>query len=329
MRIVITGGAGFLGRKLAARLLAEPALTGRGGGKGPVDELVLFDSVEAPPELLADRRVEAVVGDVTDPAQVAAAIDARADSVYHLAAVVSAGAEADFDLGWRVNLDGTRLVLEAARRAGGRPRVIFASSVAVYGAMLPDVVVDDTPLIPQTSYGAQKAACELLVHDYSRKGFVDGRALRLPTISVRPGKPNKAASGFASGIFREPLAGIDHVCPVRPQSCMALMSPRRVIDALVRVHEVEAAALGDSRSLLLPGLRVSMGAAAAALPRVAGDRRLGRVIFEPDPAIQAIVDNWPRETWSARAEGLGFAGTPSIDEIIRSHIEDELAGGTA
>lgn len=326
MRIVITGGAGFIGRKLAARLLAEPFLADRDGKRLPLDKLVLFDAVEVPPELANDPRVEAVVGDIGNAAQVRALIDDDVDSIYHLAAVVSAGAEADFDLGWLVNLDGFRLVLEAARRTAHRPRLIFTSSIAVYGGMMPDVVVDDTPLIPQTSYGAQKACGELLVHDYSRKGYIDGRAVRLPTISVRPGKPNKAASGFASGIFREPLAGIDHVCPVRPESCMALMSPRKVIDALVRVHEVKAEQLGDSRSLLLPGLRVSMGDAAAAVQRVGAGRQLGRISFEPDPAIQAIVDNWPRETYSARAEALGFQGDVSVDDIIRAHIEDELGG---
>jgi nucleoside-diphosphate-sugar epimerase len=326
MRIVITGGAGFIGRKLAARLLKEPYLTDRNGERMPLDKLVLFDAVEAPAELANDPRVEAVVGDIGNAAQIRALIDDGVDSIYHLAAVVSAGAEADFDLGWLVNLDGFRLVLEAARRTAHVPKLIFTSSIAVYGGMMPDVVVDDTPLIPQTSYGAQKACGELLVHDYSRKGYIDGRSVRLPTISVRPGKPNKAASGFASGIFREPLAGIDHVCPVRPESCMALMSPRKVIDALVGIHEVKAADLGDSRSLLLPGLRVSMADAAAAVERVGAGRTLGRISFEPDPAIQAIVDNWPRETYSARAEALGFQGDASVDEIIRAHIEDELGG---
>ncbi|MEQ9639523.1 MAG: SDR family oxidoreductase [Alphaproteobacteria bacterium] len=327
MRIVITGGAGFIGRQLAARLLKEPFLTSRNGERKPLEKLVLFDAIEAPPELANDERVEAIVGDIGNAAAVRALIDDEVDSVYHLAAVVSAGAEADFDLGWLVNLDGMRLVLEAARRTEGTPRVIFTSSIAVYGAMMPDVVVDETPLIPQTSYGAQKAVGEQLIHDYSRKGYIDGRAVRLPTISVRPGKPNKAASGFASGIFREPLIGIDHACPVAPESCMALMSPRKVIDSLVGIHEVAAADLGDSRSLLLPGLRVSMGEAKAAVERVGAGRDLGKITFEPDPAVQKIVDYWPRETYSARAEKLGFVGDDNVDDIIRAHIEDELSDG--
>ncbi len=327
MRIVITGGAGFIGRKLAARLLKEPFLTNRAGERKPLEKLVLFDAIEAPPELANDERVEAIVGDIGNAAAIRALIDDEVDSIYHLAAVVSAGAEADFDLGWLVNLDGMRLVLEAARRTNGVPKVIFTSSIAVYGGMMPDVVVDETPLIPQTSYGAQKAVGELLIHDYSRKGYIDGRAIRLPTISVRPGKPNKAASGFASGIFREPLIGIDHACPVRPESCMALMSPRKVIDSMVRIHEVDAADLGDSRSLLLPGLRVSMGDAAQAVERVGAGRDLGKITFEMDEAVQKIVDYWPRETYSARAEALGFVGDDNVDDIIRAHIEDELSDG--
>ncbi len=323
MKLVITGGGGFIGRKLAERLLARGEAT---GGQGPeeIEEIVLFDQMAPPEGAFDDARIRVVTGDILDSATLAAVIQPGVDSVFHLAAVVSAGAEADFDMGYRVNLDGTRAVLEACRALGTAPRVLFASSIAVYGGGLPDCVVDETPLRPELSYGAQKTIGELLIADYSRKGFIDGRAMRLPTVVVRPGKPNKAASGFASGIIREPLNEIDFVCPVSPESCMAMMSPRRVVDAFVHMHELDAAALNGNRRLLLPGIRVSMAEAVAALERVAGDRPRGRISFEIDPAIQAIVDGWPKETRSARAEALGFQPDASIDDVIRGYIEDEL-----
>ncbi len=216
MNVLITGGAGFLGQKLARALLARGTLSGADGSQQAIDQLVLVDVVQA--NDFGDPRVRVVTGDITDPALMHSLIDAGATSVFHLAAVVSGQAEADFDLGMRINLDASRLLLEACRAAGHKPRVVFTSSVAVYGGKLPDVVRDDTALNPQSSYGAQKAIAELLLNDFSRKGFVDGRVLRLPTISVRPGKPNKAASSFASGIIREPLNGAEAICPVSPDA---------------------------------------------------------------------------------------------------------------
>lgn len=328
MKVVITGGGGFIGRRLVEAILAKGTLA-TADGQQEVREIVLFDQVAAPDALLADRRVRSVTGDIVNPATVGAVMGGDTDSIFHLAAVVSAGAEADFDLGWQVNMEGTRIVLEAARAQRRPPRVFFASSIAVYGGGLPDVVTDATPLHPETSYGAQKTTGELMVNDYTRKGFIDGRAARLPTISVRPGKPNKAASGFASGIFREPLNGVDFACPVSPESCMALMSPRRVVQAIMHAHELDGARLAGNRRLLLPGIRVSMGEAVAALERVAGNRRKGRVSFEIDPATQKIVDGWPKETRSDRAAALGFTGNGSVDEIVAQHIEDELDGPAA
>jgi nucleoside-diphosphate-sugar epimerase len=244
--------------------------------------------------------------------------------VFHLAAVASGEAEADTDLGYRVNLDGTRAVLDACRALGTCPRVVFASSLAVYGGNLPPAVGDDTPLTPQTFYGTQKAIGELLVNDYSRKGFVDGRALRLPTVVVRPGRPNRAASTFASSIIREPLSGREAVCPVSPDTVMALASPRRVVEALLYAHDLPVAAFAASRSLQLPGFSVAVGEMAAAVRRAGGERAHGRIRWEFDPQIQRIISGWPQALHAQRAEALGFSADSGIDEVVRAFIEDDL-----
>src|SRR5579862_8347099 len=259
MRIVITGGCGFLGRRVAMRLLAE------GCALGVVDELVLFDNAPSALPLPDDKRIRLVTGDIADRETVRALIAPGTDAVFHLAAIVSGQAEADTDLGYRVNLDGTRAVLDACRALGSVPRVVFASSLAVYGGALPPSVGDDTALTPQSSYGTQKAIGELLVNDYSRKGFVDGRALRLPTVVVRPGLPNRAASTFASSIIREPLCGKDAVCPVSPDTVMALASPRRVVASLAHALDIPSEAIGQHRTLQLPGYSVAVGEMSEAL----------------------------------------------------------------
>jgi len=324
MRVLITGGGGFLGQKLARAILAKGELTRAGGKSEAVDELVLFDQVA--PRPIDDPRVKPVSGDIADAATVRGLITPGTHSIFHLAAVVSAGAEADFDLGYRVNLDGTRLVLEAARALPEPARLVFASSIATYGGGLPDIVDDDTPQRPETSYGAQKAIGEALVNDYSRKGFIDGRSLRLPTITIRPGKPNKAASTWASSIMREPLQGEDVIAPVTKETPMACLGPRACVQNLLRVHEAPAEAFGKHRSVLLTGIRITAGEMEAALYRNAGNRKLGKVIWEHDPAIQKIVDGWPKETRSARAAALGMQSQPDVDGLIREFIEDELDG---
>jgi nucleoside-diphosphate-sugar epimerase len=324
MKVVITGGGGFIGRQVAKRILARGELAGPSGGREAVTELVLFDAVAPPEGEFDDDRVTVVTGDITNGELVASVIDGDTNSIFHLAAVVSAGAEADFDLGYRVNLDGTRNVLEAARAAIGTPRLVFASSLAAYGGDVPETVLDGTPITPETSYGAQKVIGEYLITDYSRKGFLDGRAMRLPTIVVRPGEPNKAASGFASGIIREPLNGVDMACPVTPESRMAIMSPRTVVQCFVHMHELDAARLGASRALLLSGFSVSMGAAAKAVREVQTNRAKGEITFEIDPATQAIVDAWPKTTQSDKAAALGFPADSNIDDVIAAYIEDEL-----
>jgi nucleoside-diphosphate-sugar epimerase len=320
MRVLITGGTGFLGRKLAARLLAAPASL---PGLGPIQHLRLADVTTA--ELPRDPRLEPVVHDIGAD-QPLDALVAGCDLVFHLAAVVSAGAEADFDLGYRVNLDGTRRLLEALRRTGTRPRLVFASSVAVFGGDPRQPVTDTTHLTPRTSYGTQKAAAELLVNDYSRKGYVDGRSLRLPTIVVRAGRPNLAASTFASSIIREPLSGEEAICPVAPQTAMYVLSPRRVIDAFLHAATLPEEAFGGWRSVTLPGITVTVQEMLDALERVAGRNVRERVRFVPDPAIQRIVDTWPPHFQARRALEMGFGADPDFQSIIRAHIEDELGG---
>lgn len=314
MRVVITGGCGFLGRRVALQLLR----------RDDVDELVLFDNAPPALPLPEDKRVTLVTGDIAERAAVRRVISAGTDAVFHLAAVVSGQAEADTDLGYRVNLDGTRAVLDACRALSTCPRVVFASSLAVYGGVVPPAVGDGTPLTPQTSYGAQKAIGELLVNDYSRKGFVDGRAVRLPTVVVRPGRPNRAASTFASSMIREPLAGREAVCPVSPDTVMALASPRRIVAGLVRAHDLPADAFGASRSVQLPGFSVTVGEMAAAVRRAGGDTAYARIRWEPDPQIQQIIAGWPQALHAPRAEALGFTADSGIDEAVTAFIEDDL-----
>ncbi|MGE0423771.1 MAG: D-erythronate dehydrogenase [Reyranellaceae bacterium] len=318
MKIVITGGAGFLGKKLARKILEGSTLGGQ-----PVSELLLFDVVKASGPGLDDPRVVALDGDIANFATVQSIVQG-ASTVFHFAAVVSAGAEADFDLGYRVNLDGARNVLEACRALGTNPRVIFTSSLAAYGGDLPRAVTDDTPLTPQTSYGAQKAMGEFLVRDYTRKGFVRGTAIRLPTICVRTGRPNKAASTWASSIVREPLTGIDVVCPVTPDTPMVVLSPRRTVEAFLRAHDLDPDTFGPGRTLLLNGIRVSAAELEAAMKRNAGNRKLGKVSWEHDPAIQKIVDGWPGDIDAARARKLGFEIDRDLDEVVRNFIADDL-----
>ena len=318
MRIVITGGCGFLGRRLAIRLLQE------GSALGAIDELVLFDHAAPALPLPEDRRLAVVTGDIADRAAVARVIAPGTDAVYHLAAVVSAEAETDTDLGYRVNIDGTRAVLDACRALGSRPRVVFTSSLAVYGGDLPPAAGDLTPLTPQNSYGVTKAIGELLVTDYSRKGFIDGRALRLPTVVVRPGRPNRAATTFASSIIREPLCGQDAVCPVSPDMVMAVASPRAVVNGLVHALGIPGEAFGWSRALQLPGFSVSVGEMAEAVRRAGGAAAFARIKWQPDPLVAAIVGGVPRVLKAPRAEALGFTCDSGIDEVVQNFIEDDL-----
>jgi nucleoside-diphosphate-sugar epimerase len=323
MKVVITGGAGFLGKKLARRLLQQGSLAGPDGRPQRISELLLFDVGQASGAGLDDARVTAVAGDIANFATVQTVMQ-NAATVFHFAAVVSAGAEADFDLGYRVNLNGTRNVLEACRALGTSPRVVFTSSLAAYGGDLPSAVTDDTPLTPQTSYGSQKSIGEFLVRDYTRKGFLRGTAVRLPTICVRTGLPNKAASTWASSVVREPLTGVDVICPVTPGTIMVVLSPRKTVEAFLRLHDLPCDAFGPGRTLLLNGIRVTARELEQAVSRHAGNRRVGQVRWQHDPAIQQICDGWPQGIDSTRARALGFETDRDLDEIVRNFIADDL-----
>ncbi|HVN35256.1 MAG TPA: D-erythronate dehydrogenase [Casimicrobiaceae bacterium] len=321
MRIVITGGAGFLGTRLARAILARGTLADARGDPHPVREIVLVDIAEAGG--IGDSRVSVMSGDLADSALVERALGSGTDAVFHLAAVVSGHAEADFDIGMRVNLDATRVLLERCRRLAAPPRFVFASSLAVFGGKLPDPVEDDSPLTPQSSYGTQKAVGELLVYDMTRKGYIDGRSLRLPTVTVRPGKPNKAASSFASGIIREPLAALDAVCPVAPQTRMWVTSPRTVIANLIIGHQAPASAFAATRSVNVPGLSISVGEMVDALRRVAGDAVADRVKWQFDPAIDRIVSTWPARFAPKLGLALGMRGDADFDTIVRAYIDED------
>lgn len=322
MHIVITGGAGFLGSRLARQLLKRGQLTGSDGQQQTISRITLLDVVAA--QGFNDARIDAVVGDIADAAVIERAITKDTQSIFHLAAIVSGQAEADFELGMKINFDATRIILERARALGTKPRVVFTSSVAVFGGDLPAQVPDNALLMPQSSYGAQKVMGELLINDYSRKGFIDGRALRMPTISVRPGAPNKAASSFASGIIREPLNGQPSVCPVAPDTRMWLMSPRKAIDNLIHGHEINGADLGLARFLSIDGLSVTVRQMVDALEQVAGADVVKLIEWKEDEAIKRIVNSWPGSFEAKRAKALGFTADSDFAGIVKAHIEDEV-----
>jgi nucleoside-diphosphate-sugar epimerase len=325
MHVLITGAGGMIGRKLAARLAHEKILAGR-----EIARLSLTDIMMPEKPAGFAGSIDAWAADLAAPGAAAAAIAKRPDTIFHLAAIVSGEAEADFDKGYRVNLDGTRALFEAIRAEGQKspysPRVVFTSSIAVFGAPFPDPIPDDFFTTPLTSYGTQKAIGELLLADYSRRGIFDGIGIRLPTICIRPGKPNKAASGFFSGILREPLVGMEAVLPVSDEVRHWHASPRAAVSFLIHAATIDLAPLGARRNLSMPGLSATVGEQIAALGRVAGEKAVRLIRREPDPAIAAIVAGWPTRFDPKRALALGFRAETSFDDIIRIHIEDELGG---
>ena len=321
MHIMIIGAAGMIGRKLTERLVADGHL----GGKA-LEKLSLVDVVPpAAPEGFGGE-VELSAADLSDPGVAPVLAGARPDVIFHLAAIVSGEAEADFDKGYAINLDGTRHLFDAVRAEGACPRVVFTSSIAVFGQPLPDRIPDTHHLTPLTSYGTQKAIGELLLSDYSRRGFMEGIAIRLPTICIRPGKPNKAASGFFSGILREPLNGQRAVLPVEDSVRHWHASPRAAVGFLIHAATMDLGPVGPNRALSMPGLSATVAEQIAALGRVAGPEAVALIDRAPDPVISGIVAGWPCDFDAARATALGFRAEKDFDEIIRVYIEDELGG---
>jgi nucleoside-diphosphate-sugar epimerase len=308
-KILVIGAAGMIGRKLSARLKKDGA-----------GELILHDVVSAGPG--------AIVSDLSAPGEAEKLVAARPDLIFHLAAIVSGEAEADFEKGYRINLDGTRRLFEAVRKVGNgyKPRLVFTSSIAVFGSPFPPAIGDEFLNAPLTSYGTQKAIGELLLSDYSRRGFFDGIGIRLPTICVRPGKPNKAASGFFSGIIREPLSGQEAVLPVPESVRHWFASPRAAIDFLLHAASLDTAKLGSRRNLSMPGISATVGEQIEALRTVGGDKAARLIRREPDATIMRIVEGWPQNFDARRALALGFRADSSFEEIIRIHVADELQG---
>jgi nucleoside-diphosphate-sugar epimerase len=326
MHILITGATGMIGRKLTSQLVIDRAL-----GDQPIEKLTLIDIVApARPAGFSDH-VKTRAGDLASPGVAEKAISERPDVVFHLAGVVSGEAETDFEKGYRVNLDGTRALLEAIRTVGDgyKPKFVFTSSIAVFGAPFPEAIPDDFHLTPLTSYGTQKAICELLLADYTRRGLLDGVGIRLPSIVVRPGKPNKAASGFFSGIIREPLAGQEAVLPVAESVLHWHASPRSAVGFLIHAAGLTRTQLGDRVNLTMPGVCCTVGEQIAALRRIAGDKVAARIRREPDALVERIVAGWPRRFEARRSIALGFKVEATFDDIIHAHIDNELGGKIA
>ncbi len=321
MHILVTGAAGMIGRKLVARLVRDGKLHGQ-----TISRLTLTDIVA--PETPRDftGAVEASTSDLSTPGAAVKAVASRPHVIFHLAGVVSGEAEIDFEKGYRVNLDGTRALFEAVRSADYKPKIVFTSSIAVYGAPFPPSIPDDFHLTPLTSYGTQKTICELLLADYTRREFCDGVGIRLPTICVRPGKPNKAASGFFSGIIREPLAGQEALLPVAESIRHTHASPRAAVGFLIHAAGLTREQLGPRINLAMPGVSCTVGEQIDALRRVAGDKVAARIRREPDQLVQRIVAGWAERLDAKRARDLGFQAESTFDDIIRVHIQDELGG---
>jgi nucleoside-diphosphate-sugar epimerase len=323
VHVLITGAAGMIGRKLTDRLAQDGSLHGK-----PVERFTLLDIV--PPAKPAQFRglVETIAADLSQPAEAGRMIAARPDAIFHLAGVVSGEAELDFEKGYRVNLDGTRALLEAIRTAGDgyKPKVVYTSSIAVLGAPFPPSIPDEFHLTPLTSYGTQKAMGELLLADYSRRGFCDGIGIRLPTIVVRPGKPNAAASGFFSGIIREPLAGLEATLPVPETVVHTHASPRAAVGFLLHAAGLSREALGARINLSMPGVCCTVAEQIASLRRIAGERVAARIRHASDPLIARIVEGWPQRIEARRARTLGFTAESSFDEIVRIHIDQDRGG---
>ncbi len=325
MHTLIIGAAGMIGRKLTARLAADGAIGSRG-----ITRLTLADVVETPTPANAGFAVDTVTGDLSSAGVAASLVSARPDVIFDLASIVSGDAEANMEKGYRINLDGFRLLIDSIRAEGTKtpycPRLVFTSSIAVFGTPFPAKISDEFLLAPLTSYGTQKAICELLLADYSRRGLLDGIGIRLPTICIRPGKPNLAASGCFSNILREPLVGQEAVLPVADDVRHWFASPRAAVGFLTHAASIDSAAVGSRRNLNLPGISATIGEEIAALRRFAGERAVALIRREPNETVARIIAGWPQDFDAKRALALGFRADASFDDIVRAHIEDELGG---
>jgi D-erythronate 2-dehydrogenase len=321
MQILVIGAAGMLGAKLVQKLAINGKLL-----QQKIGRVIRHDAVLAPPPPSADFAIETLMSDLSLPGEAAKLVASKPDMIFHLAAIVSGEAEEDFDKGYRINMDGTRVLLDAIRALGSnyRPKLVFTSSIAVFGKPFPQAIDDEFFTTPLTSYGTQKAICELLISDYTRKGFVDGVSLRMPTVCVRPGKPNKAASGFFSNIIREPLAGLDAILPVPDTVRHWHVSPRSAVAQLLHAAELDTSKLGSRRTLTMPGLSCTVAEQIAALEKIAGAETVKHIKREPNEKIMAIVDGWPQNFAPKRALSLGFKSENSYEDIIKVHIADEL-----
>lgn len=320
MNIVVTGAAGFLGRRLILSLLERGETIGPDGSRTPIETIRALDKSSTD---IQDSHLETMVGDLQDAAILSQLIDNETVSIYHLAAMVSSQAELEFELGYQINFDATRALLDHIRSIGNaRLKFVTASSLAVYGGQLPPVVTDSTVVAPQSSYGTAKAMIDLLVADYSRRGFVDGRSLRLPTVVVRPGKPNRAASGFASGIIREPLNGQEAICPVDPSTLLWIASPTSVIANLIHGHDLPADKFANGRIINLPGLSITVHEMIDSLREIAGDDAVRKILMQPDHAVQQVVNSWPGRFETAYASSLGFVSPTDFRGIVRQYLDD-------
>ena len=323
MKILVTGAGGMIGRKLVERLAKDKSLNGK-----PIDSMTLVDVVDSP--IPDGAPAHAIVADFSEKGVATTLLQDRPDVIFHLAAIVSGEAEADFEKGYRINFNGSWALLEAVRHehnkdTGYKPRFVFASSMAVYGPPFPDPIPDDIALTPTTSYGVQKAMTELMLADYSRKGFLDGIGIRLPTICIRPGKPNKAASGFFSGILREPLNGMEATLPVSESVRHWFASPRAAVDFFITAASADTSKLGAHRSMIMPGVSATVGEEISALRRAAGDEAVARIKKVDDPFVADIVKGWAGNFTAAQAKSLGFQAETSFDQIIKVYQEDEMA----
>jgi D-erythronate 2-dehydrogenase len=323
MHILVIGAGGMLGTKLSNRLARDGMIYGR-----QISKITRHDIVLAPAPPQSNFHISTLIGDVSAMAEATSVISEKPDVIFHLAAIVSGEAEADFDKGYRINLDGARNLLEAIRAVGGgyRPKFIFTSSIAVFGAPFPEAIEDEYFTTPLTSYGTQKAICELLISDYSRRGIIDGAALRMPTVCVRPGKPNKAASGFFSNIIREPLVGLEAVLPVGEDVRHWHASPRMAVGMLLHAAEMDLSKMGARRAISMPGVSCTVAEQIEALSKIGGPECVKLIKREPDATIAKIVSGWPQKFEARRASSLGFVADKNFEDIIRVHIEDELQG---